>query len=147
MLQTLPRYRRMTGLSTSSQPSALCTLPGRKAQRSRSPNWLNTNGAVVMTVPDAQLLLAMGRADARIHVGHNAARWPSTVHQVDPVAAEVSQCREVCICREPPCLEAAHLDWRSRAALCGPCRRQSNASQDHTEDVRRRSRLRSRQAD
>src|SRR5262249_33318102 len=36
--QTLPRYRRMTGLSTPSQPSALCTLPGRKAQRSRSPN-------------------------------------------------------------------------------------------------------------
>src|SRR5262249_50297883 len=28
-----------------------------------------------------------------------------------------------------------------------PCRRQSNASQDHIEDVRRRSRLRSRQAD
>ena len=72
-----------------------------------------------MTVPDAQLLLAMGRADARIHVGHNAARWPSTVHQVDPVAAEVSQWREICICREPPCLEAAHLAWRSPAALCG----------------------------
>src|SRR5262249_61711602 len=32
-----------TGLSTSSQPSALCTLPARRAQRSRSPNWLNTN--------------------------------------------------------------------------------------------------------
>src|SRR5262245_42563611 len=76
-------------------------------------------GALVMTVPDAQLLLAMGRADARIHVEHNAARRPSTVHQVDPVAAEVSQWREVCICREPPCLEAAHLAWRSRATLCG----------------------------
>ena len=23
--------------------SALCTLPARRAQRSRSPNWLNTN--------------------------------------------------------------------------------------------------------
>jgi hypothetical protein len=31
------------GLEDGRQPSALCTLPGRKAQRSRSPNWLNTN--------------------------------------------------------------------------------------------------------
>src|SRR5271166_3028353 len=31
----------MTGLSTLTQPSALCTLPGRSVQRSRSPNWLN----------------------------------------------------------------------------------------------------------
>ena len=30
-------------LQQASHPSALCTLPGRKAQRSRSPNWLNTN--------------------------------------------------------------------------------------------------------
>ena len=52
-------------------------------------------GALVMAVPDAQLLLAMGRADARIHVEHDAARRPSTVHQVDPLAAQVSQWREV----------------------------------------------------
>jgi hypothetical protein len=32
------------------------------------------------------ILLAMRRADARIHVEHDTARWPSIVHQVDPVA-------------------------------------------------------------
>ena len=37
------RYRATTGSRTSFQPSALCTLPGRRAQRSTSPNWLNTN--------------------------------------------------------------------------------------------------------
>jgi transposase-like protein len=36
--------RATTGLSTSSQPSALCTLPARRAQRSRSPSWLNNSG-------------------------------------------------------------------------------------------------------
>ena len=30
-------------LQNALQPSALCTLPGRRTQRSRSPNWLNTN--------------------------------------------------------------------------------------------------------
>src|SRR5262245_30264181 len=37
-LRTLPRCRCTTGSSTSFQPSALWTLPGRSAQRSRSPN-------------------------------------------------------------------------------------------------------------
>ena len=36
-------YLDNTGRSTPSQPSALCTLPGRSVHRSRSPNWLNTN--------------------------------------------------------------------------------------------------------
>jgi hypothetical protein len=35
--------RSTTGLSTPRSQSALCTSPGRSAQRSRSPNWLNTN--------------------------------------------------------------------------------------------------------
>jgi hypothetical protein len=43
-------------------------------------------GAGVMPVPDAQLLLAMGRAHARIHVEHDASRRAATVHKVDPLA-------------------------------------------------------------
>jgi len=72
-------------------------------------------GASVMTVPDAHLLLPMGRADARIHVEHDATRRPSSVHQVDPVAREVGQSGEVRICRKPLRLETPHLAWRSRA--------------------------------
>src|SRR6516162_3668227 len=39
----LGRSRATTDSSTARQPSALCTLPGLSAQRSTSPNWLNTN--------------------------------------------------------------------------------------------------------
>jgi hypothetical protein len=76
-------------------------------------------GALVMTVPNAQLLLAMGRADARIHVEHDAARRPSTVHQVDPVAGQVGQRGHVGRRCKPLRLEAAHLTWRNRTALRG----------------------------
>ena len=43
-------------------------------------------GAGIMAVPDAHLLLAVGRAHARIHVEHDATGWPSAVHKVDPLA-------------------------------------------------------------
>jgi hypothetical protein len=59
----------------------------------------------------------MSCADARIHIEHNAARRSSSVHEIDPLARKVSQCREVHICREPLRLEAPHLAWRSRVAL------------------------------
>src|SRR5271169_6403692 len=71
----------------------------------------------VMTVPDAPLLLAMGRADAGIHIEHDAARRPSTVHEVDPLAGQIGQRGQVGLCRKPLRLEAAHLAWRSRATL------------------------------
>jgi hypothetical protein len=64
-----------------------------------------------MTIPDAHLLLAMRRADARIHVEHDTARLPLIVHQVDPVAGQVSQRGQVDLCCKPPRLEAAHLAW------------------------------------
>ena len=70
-----------------------------------------------MAVPDAHLLLAMRRAHARIHVEHDAARRPSTVHKVDPLAGQVGKSGEVLVCREPLRLEAAHLARRSRATL------------------------------
>ena len=38
-----PGSWRFTGSSTARQPAALCTSPGLSAQRSTSPNWLNTN--------------------------------------------------------------------------------------------------------
>ncbi len=44
-----------------------------------------------MAVPDAILLLAVGRAHARIHVEHDAAGRPSAVHKVDPLAGQVGR--------------------------------------------------------
>ena len=46
-------------------------------------------GAGVMPVPDAHLLLAMGRAHARIYVEHDASRRAATVHKVDPLAGQI----------------------------------------------------------
>src|SRR5215510_12315375 len=74
-------------------------------------------GAGVMAVPDALLLLAMGRAHARIHVEHDATGWPSAVHKVDPLARQVGKSSEVLRRREPLRLEAPHLARRSRAPL------------------------------
>src|SRR5215831_16149179 len=58
-------------------------------------------GAGVMAVPDALLLLAMGRAHARIHVEHDATRRPSAMHKVDPPARQVGKSSEVLGRREP----------------------------------------------
>ena len=70
-----------------------------------------------MAVPDAHLLLAVGRAHARIHVEHDASRRAAAMHKVDPLAGQVGKSREVLRCREPLRLEAAHLARRSRTAL------------------------------
>jgi hypothetical protein len=69
-----------------------------------------------MAVPDATFLVAMGRADARIHVKHDATRRPSTMPKIDPLTGQVGKSRKVLGCRKPPCLEAAHLARRSRTA-------------------------------
>ena len=50
-------------------------------------------GAGVMPVPNAHLLLAMGRAHARIHVEHDASRRAVTVHKVDPLAGQIGKPR------------------------------------------------------
>jgi hypothetical protein len=70
-----------------------------------------------MAVPDAVLLLAMGRARARIHVEHDATRRSSAVHKIDPLTGQVGKRREVLVCRKPPRLKAPHLARRSCAAL------------------------------
>ena len=62
-----------------------------------------------MAVPDAVLLLTMGRANARIHVEHDAMGRPPTVHKIDPLAGQVGKSRKVLDCREPLRFEAPHL--------------------------------------
>src|SRR5215510_13939389 len=74
-------------------------------------------GAGEMAVPDALLLLAMGRAHARIHVEHDATRRPSAMYKVDPLARQVGKSSEILGRREPLRLKAPHLTRRSRAAL------------------------------
>ena len=70
-----------------------------------------------MAVPDAVLLLAVGRAHARIHIEHDASRRTTTMDEIDPLAGQVSKRREVLGYREPLRLEAAHLARRSRTTL------------------------------
>src|SRR5262249_23249574 len=74
-------------------------------------------GAGVMPVPDAHLLLAMGRAHARIHVEHDASRRAAAVHKVDPLAGPIGNSRKVLRGREPLRLEAAPPAPGRRTAL------------------------------
>ena len=50
-------------------------------------------GAFVMAIPDAHLLFAVRRADARVHVEHDAARRTASVNQIDPYLREQLGCR------------------------------------------------------
>src|SRR5215472_6319420 len=52
-------------------------------------------GAFVMAVPDAHLLLAVGRADTRIHIEHNGSGWAASINTVNPLAGKFDKCREV----------------------------------------------------
>ena len=67
-----------------------------------------------MAAPDAVLLFAMRRADARIHVKQDTSRWTATMNAVDPFAGEISKRRKALFRREPARLKAAHLARRSR---------------------------------
>ena len=70
-----------------------------------------------MAVPHAILLLAMGRAHARIHVEHDAAGRSAAMHKVDPLARQVGKSRKVLVCSKPLRLKAANLARRSGAPL------------------------------
>ena len=72
--------------------------------------------AFVVAVPDAHLLLAMGRADARIHIEHDASRRPAAMDAVDPAAGQFGEGREVPLRRQPARFEAPHLAGRCRRA-------------------------------
>ena len=75
-----------------------------------------------MAVVGAALLLAVGRAFARIHVEHDDPRRSPLVHRVDPLARQIGESGEVLRSSQPLGLEAAHLagrgsltHWRSAA--------------------------------
>src|SRR5262245_21552393 len=72
-----------------------------------------------MAVPHAILLLAMGRAHARIHVEPDAAGRPAAMHKVDPLAGQVGKSRKVLVCSKPLRFIAANLARRSRTAHDG----------------------------
>jgi hypothetical protein len=67
-----------------------------------------------MAVPDAHLLFAVCRADARIHVEHDASRRTATMNAVDPLAGQIGESGKVLFRCEPARLEAAHLARRCR---------------------------------
>jgi hypothetical protein len=69
-----------------------------------------------MAIPDAHLLIAMGRADARIHVEHDASLRATAMNTVDPLAGEIGERRKVLRLRQPARLETPHLAWRCRRA-------------------------------
>src|SRR3984893_14413944 len=71
-------------------------------------------GAVIVAIADAVFLLAMRRADARIHVEQDTSRRTATMNAVDPFAGKISERRKVLFRREPARLKAAHLARRSR---------------------------------
>ena len=71
-------------------------------------------GALIVAVPDAHLLFTMGRADARIHVEHDAARRPMGMNPVDPLAGQIGKPGQVLLCRQPARLETPHLAGRGR---------------------------------
>src|SRR5262249_56885868 len=102
-------------------------------------------GAGVMPVPDAHLLLAMGRAYARTHVEHDAFRRAATVHKVDPLAGQIGNSREVLGGREPLRLgPSGSLKPHSPEP---PCPQQTHASPDRGAGAPRHSHPRIRQGD
>src|SRR5215472_8689647 len=69
-----------------------------------------------MAVPDAQLLLAMSRTDARIHVEDDASRRPAAMDAINPLTRKIGERREVLLHRQPARLETPHLARRGRRA-------------------------------
>src|SRR4030081_81185 len=53
-------------------------------------------GAFVMAVPDAHLLFAVSRADARIHVEHDASRRTPCMNAVNPLTKDRQALRGSC---------------------------------------------------
>ena len=66
-------------------------------------------GAVVVTVPDAHLLVTVGGADAGVHVEDHASWRTPGMDPVDPLAGEIGERREVPLPGQPARLEAPHL--------------------------------------
>ena len=62
-----------------------------------------------MAVPDAQLLVAVGGADAGVHVEDHASWRTPSMDPVDPLAGEIGECCEVPLPGQPARLEPPHL--------------------------------------
>src|SRR5260221_9318442 len=97
-------------------------------------------GAAELAVLGSAVLIAVGRADARIHVEHDHLRAMSLMHPVDLLPAELSQCGEVLVGGQKLRLEAPHLAGGCRSLRHGASRPRSSASPDRVPDGRRRSR-------
>src|SRR6202007_1551022 len=74
-------------------------------------------GAGIVAVPGAHLLFAMGGADARIHVEHDAAPWTLSMDKIDPLSRKIGKGGKVLFGGEPSSLEAAHLARRGGANI------------------------------
>ena len=48
-------------------------------------------GAGIMPVPDTVFLLAVRRADARIHVEQDTSRRTAAMHAIDPLAGKIDE--------------------------------------------------------
>jgi hypothetical protein len=48
-------------------------------------------GAAKVTVPNALLLITVGRTHARIHIQHDVSGWPPLVDRIDPPTREVGK--------------------------------------------------------
>ena len=69
-------------------------------------------GAAEMTVVGGALLVAEGRADARIHVEHDGVGRMPAVDPIDPPPGQIGEGGKVSTLGEPLRLEAAHLACR-----------------------------------
>src|SRR5262245_26877577 len=107
-----PRYRATTGSSTSRQPCALWTLPGRRAFQVAvlvEHKERMVAGALEVAVVRGAFLRAVRRAHAAVDVQHQRRSPPPGLHAVDPVPGEIGQGRQVRRRGHRARLEAAHL--------------------------------------
>ena len=74
-------------------------------------------GAGEVAVVGGAFLIAIGRADTRIHVEHDGPQRAAAVNAVDPLPGQVGERGEVLVTREPLGLEPPHLAGRGRIAL------------------------------
>jgi len=72
--------------------------------------------AVMVPVPDAHLLFAMPRADARIHIEHNASGRMAAMNAAYPLTGKTGERGKVLFGTEPARFETPHLACRCRAS-------------------------------
>jgi hypothetical protein len=73
--------------------------------------WMVARTAAV-AVPNALLLITVGRVHAGVHVEDDLLAWPVLADTIDPAPTQISKRAKIAVSREPSCLEPAHLAWR-----------------------------------